>query len=220
MTLLAVYSGVVRTCRASGTGEWWDKEWDTGFHKQPISGEIPVDLDGVEGDEQADLVNHGGPDKAICVYPAAHYPGWRLTLQLPDMPLGAFGENFTMDGSDESEVCIGDVFEAGRLVVQISQPRQPCWKLSRRWKVKDLSAQVVANGQTGWYFRVLEPGSVTPGAVFSLRERINPRWTVAAANLVMHHRKDGAQGASELAECPGLSASWRESLQGRIRSAS
>ncbi len=216
--IVAIHAGRVRSVAASGGREWWDKEWETGFFKEPVAGEVFVGLEAIEGDAQADRVNHGGPDKAVCVYAAAHYPDWRQSLNLPEMPFGAFGENFTVEGLVEDEVCIGDVFEAEGVVFQISQPRQPCWKLSRRWKVKDLSARVVANGRTGWYFRVLQTGRVSAGTMLRLRERPHPNWTVTAANGVMHLRQGGDEAAAGLAACAALSGSWRESLERRAAS--
>jgi MOSC domain-containing protein YiiM len=130
-----------------------------------------------------------------------------------DLPYGAFGENFTVRGVTEADVCIGDVFAVGGVLVQVSQPRQPCWKLARRWRVKDLAARVQATGRTGWYFRVLEEGEVTPGLRLVLRERPWPQWTVARANEIMHERRDDR--AAALAACPSLSANWRETLHTR-----
>lgn len=201
---------------SKGGAEWWDKDWETGFFKEPVAGEVFVGHEGIDGDAQADRANHGGPDKAVCVYAAAHYADWRESLGLLGMRFGAFGENFTVEGAVEDEVCIGDVFEADGAVFQISQPRQPCWKLSRRWKVKDLSAQVVENGRTGWYFRVLRSGCVSVGTMLRLRERPYPNWTVTAANGVMHHQKGGLEAAAKLAACEALSVSWRESLERRV----
>jgi len=99
--------------------------------------------------------------------------------------------------------------------LQISQPRQPCWKLSRRWRIKDLSARVERSGRTGWYFRVLAEGPVEAGTALELVRRPCPEWTVATANEVMHRRKGDAEAARALAACHGLSESWRESLSRR-----
>ena len=96
------------------------------------------------GDGQADRKNHGGPYRAVLGYSADHYPVWREDLDMPDLPYGAFGENFTIAGLDEESVALGDVFRVGdQVVLQVSQPRAPCWKLARRWEIKDLTARVV-----------------------------------------------------------------------------
>ncbi len=193
----------------------FDRPWTTGFYKQPVSGPVELGRLGLRGDGQADLENHGGPDKAVCVYSADHYPGWRQALAL-DLPTGAFGENFTIAGLTESQVCVGDVWRIGEVVLQVSQPRQPCWKLARRWRIKDLAAQVVENGRTGWYFRVLAVGAVASGTQLELAERPRPEWTIERANQVMHHDKGNRAAAAELAAVPELSLSWRTALQGRL----
>jgi len=97
------------------------------------------------------------------VYAAEHYLSWQARLNLPNLSHGAFGENFTVADQTEASVCIGDIYDIGEAQVQISQPRQPCWKLSRRWRIRDLALQVQRTGQTGWYFRVLKEGVVEAG---------------------------------------------------------
>jgi len=191
-----------------------DREWTTGFFKESVVEVRQVTTHGIEGDGQADLVNHGGPDKAINVYPSEHYALWSEALGLP-FGAGAFGENFTTIGMTENEVCMGDIFEGGELRLQVSQPRQPCWKLARRWRIKDLALQVERTGRTGWYFRVLSGCSVQPGMKLNLVERPAPQWSIAIANEIMHHRKNDAAAALALAACPGLSASWQQSLTRR-----
>jgi MOSC domain-containing protein YiiM len=207
--------GPVAAHSAGSTGKWWDKPWTSGFHKQAVEGPVRLGLLGLDGDAQADRVHHGGPDKAVCAYPSEHFPYWRAELGFPEIGPGAFGENFTLAGLDEAAVCIGDVFRVDTAIVQISQPRQPCWKLARRWRVKDLALRVEQTGFTGWYFRVLETGCVKPGDPLDLLERPFPQWTIAAANEVMHHRKKDREATAALAACPALSASWRETLAHR-----
>ena len=137
-------------------------------------------------------------------------------MSLPTLPCGAFGENFTIAGLTEADTCIGDVWNVGdEAVVQVSQPRQPCWKLARRWKVKTLAVQVQQTERTGWYFRVLSEGSVVAGLSLILLERPHPEWTVERANRVMHAEQAELQLSAELAAIPLLSASWRETLARR-----
>jgi MOSC domain-containing protein YiiM len=112
-------------------------------------------------------------------------------------------------------VCIGDIFRVGGVLVQITQPRSPCWKLARHWRIKDLAVRVEQTGRTGWYFRVLETGKVAAPAEFELVERRYPQWTVAEANAIMHHRNDDWAAAAALASCSALSASWQMSLKKR-----
>ncbi len=191
------------------------QEWTTGFFKKCTSESIWLGVLNLAGDGQADLVNHGGPDKAVNVYPHEHYPHWGQALGLTNLPMGGFGENFTLQGLLEQHVCIGDVFQFGDATLQISQPRQPCWKLARYWRIKDLAVQVQETGRTGWYFRVLKEGYVQVGKSLVLQERPYPRWTVSLANQVMHHLVHDRQAAHDLADCDALSSRWREKLKKR-----
>jgi len=213
--LRSIQVGLPRTLGCRDPLEPSDREWTTGFFKEPVTGAVWLGRTNLAGDGQADRENHGGPDKAVNVYPSEHYPDWERELPLPPLLPGGFGENFTTHGLLESAVCIGDVFEIGNAVVQLSQPRQPCWKLARRWGIRDLALRVQQTGRTGWYFRVLREGTVEGGLSLRLIERPHPEWTVAAANAVMHHRRHDVAAARALAACPALSPSWRESLNRR-----
>lgn len=214
--LRSVQVGLPRQCGEDGATDPMERLWTTGFYKEPVVGPVHVGRVNIVGDGQADLVNHGGPDKAVCVYPADHYPYWRDALNLPALTFGAFGENFTVEGLTEAAVCIGDIWRIDGVTLQVSQPRQPCWKLARRWRVKTLALQVQQTGRTGWYFRVLEEGIVLAGSPLILVHRPHPEWTVEQANWVMHHDKDDVQAAAELAGMPLLSASWRATLARRL----
>jgi MOSC domain-containing protein YiiM len=191
------------------------KRWTTGIFKETVAGPVTLHFTNLDGDGQADLVNHGGVDKAVNVYAIEHYPYWREKLDIPSLANGAFGENFTTEGLLETEVCIGDTFTLGEALVQVSQPRQPCWKLAMKWHVKDLALQVEQNGRTGWYFRVLKEGQVSGGDELKLTERPFPQWTIEAANQIMHHRPEDLSAAAKLAACPLLSLSWQETLGDR-----
>lgn len=191
------------------------QEWITGFLKKSTNESIWLGVLNLAGDGQADLINHGGLDKAVNVYPQEHYPYWGHTIGLTNLPMGGFGENFTTQGLLEENVCIGDIFQLGDATVQISQPRQPCWKLARYWMIKDLAMRVQETGRTGWYFRVLKEGHVQTGKDLVLRERPYPHWTVSAANQVMHHMVQDRQAAQDLADCEALSSRWREKLRKR-----
>lgn len=187
------------------------KEWTTAFYKSEVTSGIEVGELGLEGDGQADLKNHGGVDKAICVYSGTHYPDWTTELGVP-MAAGAFGENFTISGETEANVCIGDIFECGSLKVQISQPRQPCWKLGQRWNLKSLPKLTIESGRTGWYLRVLAEGTVSAGSVMERIERPHPEWTIDRANQLFYNRKTDPVATTELSECPALADAWRSVL--------
>ena len=205
-----------RTIGRPDARDQMDQAWTTGFFKVPVAGSVWLGPHNLDGDGQADLQHHGGPDKAVNVYPSEHYSYWQEQLALTDLPPGAFGENFTVGGILEADTCIGDVFEIGEVLVQVSQPRQPCWKLARRWRAKDLALRVQETGRTGWYFRVLREGPVQSGAQLILVERPCPEWTVAAANDVMHHRMHNTEAARALEACQSLSIRWRKTLAKRV----
>ena len=154
----------------SGFGRW-GRPWRTSIYREPICNPVSVGPLGLEGDQVADPRYHGGPDKALLAYSAEHYPVWRERLGLEAMGPGGFGENLTVRCLDESAVRRGDVWGVGTAVLQVSQPRPPCWKLARRWKLKELPRLVQQTGWGGWYLRVLQEGQVGPGDWIQLIER-------------------------------------------------
>ncbi len=216
--LASLQLGTPGTAAPAGSEEWWDKEWTSGIFKESFAGDVWLGPLGLEGDRVADLRVHGGMDKAVCVYPVEHYAFWRGELGLPSLPFGAFGENITTLGPLEDEVCVGDVFEIGEAILQVSQPREPCWKLSRRWKAKDLANGILQTGRTGFYFRPLGHGSVRAGQPFSLVRRPHSEWTVSRSTRIMHHEKGDIAGAKALSECPALPWNWKDTLHHRCRS--
>jgi MOSC domain-containing protein YiiM len=183
-----------------------------------VAGPIWLARTNLAGDGQADLENHGGVEQAVLAYAGDHYPAWRTELALPDMPYGAFGENFTIAGQDETTVCIGDTYAIGEAIVQVSQPRGPCWKLARRWRIKDLTARVQRSGRAGWYLRVLREGHVAAGQPVRLLERPFPQWTIARVNALLNGRDDDRRAIAELAACPLLGPNWRAALLNRAAS--
>lgn len=214
--LISVQIGLPQTLGQDGAPDPMDQPWTTGFFKLPVTDPVWLGTTNLRGDAQADLRNHGGPEKAVNVYPFEHYSYWQQVLDAPSLSYGSFGENFTTQGLLEAEVCLGDIFEVGGALVQVSQPRQPCWKLARRWRRKDLALKVQESGRTGWYFRVLREGTIEPGSRLILVERPCPEWTVASANDVMHRRTDDVQAARHLAACQTLAVRWRETLNKRV----
>ena len=215
-TLVSLQLATVQDIAPTGSDDWWDKPWRTGFHKQQHGGPCWLAYEGLRGDESADRRVHGGVDRAVCVYPSEHYAHWRAVLPDSKPEHGDFGENFTTQGLLESEACIGDVYRIGEALVQISQPRQPCWKLARRWRVKDLTAQVERNGLTGFYVRVLRHGFVTAGGAFQLESRPQPHWTLGLCNDVMFERCPDLEAARELSSVPELAGSWKDALWTRV----
>lgn len=182
--------------------------------KQPLSGRVHIGLLGVEGDEQADLRVHGGPEKALHHYPFDHYARWAVNA--PDSGLlnlpGAFGENVSTYGLSETDVCIGDRLRLGRALIEVSQPRQPCWKQGARLGWDQLPAMMVKERLSGWYYRVIEEGEAQEGDMLSLVSRSLPDWTVARVfGLVIagdHKRDPGA--LPHVRDMELLEAGWRQ----------
>jgi MOSC domain-containing protein YiiM len=194
------------------------ESWTSGIYKIPVLGRVSLASTNLAGDGQADLKVHGGPDKAVCVYSADHYPFWRQELSVSECGPGWFGENFSVEGQRETDVAVGDTFRIGTAVVQISQPRAPCWKLGRRWHRLDMPKLVVQSGRTGWYLRVLDAGDVECGDALTLVDRPFPRWTIDAVNAVAYGRggNPDLEAARELADCPALAESWREGFRNLV----
>jgi len=187
----------------------------TGIFKTPVDEPLFLSSLNFTGDGQADLVHHGGKDKAVCVYPFEHYPYWENELGRTLDP-GAFGENLTIRGLVETDICIGDIFKLGDALVQISQPRQPCYKLSLRYDSPDMPLKVQDTGYTGFYFRVLEEGMVSKSSRLTKISSHPKAITVAYANQLMHHRKDDLEGMKRILEVEELSESWRSTFLKRL----
>lgn len=186
--------------------------WTSAFFKQPVAGPVWVGKTNIAGDGQASTKTHGGPEKAVCVYPWEHYSYWQRELDLPELSYGAFGENLTLRGQLEDQSCIGDLVGFGEVVLQISQPRPPCWRLARWWRRKDFAARMEETGRTGWYCRVIREGYAEAGTAVQLLERPCPEWTVSLANRLLYMNGESADQMVALASCSLLAESWRESL--------
>lgn len=189
-----------------------EREWTTAFFKEPVAGPVWLGTTNLAGDGQEDREVHGGPEKAVLAYAASHYPLWRAELGV-ELPFGGFGENFTVDGQDETTVCLADVYEVGGAIVEVSEPRLPCWKIARRWGMKRLTALVERTGRTGWYLRVLREGEVQAGDDIRLVERPLPEWTIARASRAFSARPRDWRSLAELAEVPQITESLREGLR-------
>lgn len=171
----------------------------SGFVKRPVEGRVEVGLLGLAGDEQADLEVHGGPDKAVYACSLGNYAAWKAaypqyqTLLVP----GGLGENLTIDGVAEGEVCIGDQMRIGTALLQVSQPRQPCFKFALRFSDLTMPRAMVRNGMSGWYYRVLEPGSLAAGDEVRLLERPHQQWSIERTNRLIIQRHGTAAEKAE-----------------------
>lgn len=185
--------------------------------KARVAGPLHLAATGLSGDEQGDVLHHGGTEKALHHYPPEHYAYWRGSLPQGDWQAGGFGENLSARGWHEGAVCLGDIVEWGDARLQVSQPRQPCWKLNVRFGVADMARRVQDSGRTGWYYRVLAGGEVRAGLPLRIVERPHPGWPLAR---VLHHLYvdplDG-EALAALAALPALAPRMRELLGRRLR---
>jgi MOSC domain-containing protein YiiM len=188
------------------------RQWTTGFYKLPVDGPLSLTRLGLVGDAVADTQHHGGPDKAVLCYAAAHYAFWQQRYPQLRFGAGGLGENLTLLGADEASVCIGDRYQIGQCEVEVSQPRQPCWKIARRWGIKTLTKEVSQTGRTGWYLRVIREGQLAAGQLLELTARPHPDWTVARANDLMFGRELDRAALLALMNLPELSEAWKRDL--------
>ncbi len=212
ITIASLQVGRVRSEGDPNDRDLSRRAWTTGFYKEPIDGPVAATRLGLAGDAVADTRNHGGPDKAILCYALSHYRAWHTEYPQLEMGPGGLGENLTLAGTDESTVCLGDRFRIGDCEVEVSQPRQPCWKIARRWGVKTLTKAVAQTGRTGWYLRVLTEGTITPGQTLQRTAQPHPAWPVSRANDVLFGREVDRVAVIELMGLPELAQAWKDAI--------
>jgi MOSC domain-containing protein YiiM len=186
----------------------------SGIFKRPVAGPVLLAKLGLNGDEQADRRYHGGADKAVNVYPQEHFAYWEEKLGQPLEP-GAFGEDFSTRGLVEDETCIGDTYQVGAAVVQVTQPRQPCWNLASKHHEPELVRWVIESRKTGFYMRCLKPGSVQAGDLIKLVNRPANRVTISEANRIMIDAKHDLAAINRLLAVTELSDACRSELARR-----
>jgi len=200
-TLLSVQTG-----RVAPLGP---EEVPSGIVKIARAGAVAVGPLGLEGDEQADLEVHGGPEKAVYAYAAAHFPDWAARFPHLAFAGGAMGENLTIAGLQEKDICVGDVHAIGTALLQVCQPRQPCFKFNLLHD--DLvSSAMIKSFQSGWYYRVLAPGALGAGDPVILQARPNPDFPFPRLVEIVYRKRGARADLLRMTEMEGLAAQWRE----------
>jgi MOSC domain-containing protein YiiM len=187
--------------------------------KRPCDGMLQVLAEGLAPDEQADRRVHGGPEMALHLYPMDHHAWWRGRIgdhEALDEP-GGFGTNFAVSGLTEDMVHIGDRFRLGTALIEISQPRQPCWKIEHRFGNKGMVAAIIKSGRCGWYFRVIETGEVQAGDALERVAIGALEWTVAQVFSVLVAGKGSQADYAALAALPALTPRLREKAAQKLR---
>ena len=188
----------------------------TGIFKEPVTHRVMMRRLNLDGDRQSDLSVHGGPEKAVYVYPSEHYEFWKRELPDMDLPWGVFGENFTTTGLLETEVNIGDKFRIGASEVMVTQPRMPCYKLGIRFGRADIIKRFLVSERTGFYLSVLKEGEVGAGDGIELLERNAAGVKVVEVTRLYSSDKDNVDVLRRLIALKELPESWREYLQRRL----
>lgn len=209
MAHVSLFVGGIRPLPESGR--------PTGMYKQPAVGPLELGPEGFVGDQQADRRVHGGPDKAVHLYPARHYD--RLAEKFPEaaaqLVIGSLGENISTAELDESDVRIGDVWRLGSARLQVCQPRNPCWKIDERFACDGMAAYIAEHRLSGWYWRVLTPGHVTPGDTLDLLVAADGAFTLAEAMLCWQTHRPALADLEKLATSPGIAKNWQEKILNR-----
>lgn len=197
-----------------------DSSTTSGIIKTPAVTPLMLGACGFEGDEQADRRVHGGVEKAVHHYPFEHYAIWQAELGRlqPLTAPGGFGENLSSNGLTEVNVAVGDIFQLGTARVQVSQGRQPCWKLNLRFGIPDMARRVQDTGRTGWYFRVLEPGVVAPDDRITLIDRVAPDWTLHRLWHALYIDRLNLHELRGIATLEVLAEGWRNYARRRLES--
>lgn len=188
----------------------------TGIFKEPVKGRVMLRRLNLDGDGQGDLNVHGGPDKAVYVYTVEHYDFWARALGRNDFTFGQFGENFTVEGMPEERIHIGDVFRVGSALVEVSQPRVPCYKLGLKMGSTRFIKQFLASGRVGFYLRVLEEGEVGAGDEIH-RVRAGPeQMTIREIVRLAYFDPENVEGTQKAIRISALSPGWREMFEERL----
>lgn len=210
MKLVSVNVSLPREVSANGTTV------RTGIFKQRVEGRVHLRRLNLDGDAQGDLSVHGGPDKAVYAYTFEHYAYWAKKLGRDNLAPGQFGENFTVEGMTDGEIFLGEVFRIGEALVEVSQPRLPCFKLGLKMGDPKFPKQFLASGRLGFYLRVLEEGAVGAGDEIT-RVRTDPeRLTIRELARLASEEKGNRELARRALRVPALAVSWREWLEERL----
>lgn len=192
------------------------KELHTGFIKKPVEQPQYLTKVGFEADGQADLKNHGGQDKALLLYNAEHYTYWEQ-LYNKEFKYASFGENITINGLSEQDVYIGDIYKLGEATIQVSQPRNPCYKIAEVNQVKDITAKVTETGYSGYYFRVLKEGLVAPTDSLKCIEVDQSKISVSDVQQTLFHDRKDAVKIKQILSVEALADSIRSTLEKRMK---
>ncbi len=215
MRLVSVNVGVPREV------QWKGRAVSSAIFKEPVAGRVMLRSLNLEGDRQADLSVHGGPDKAVYAYPAEHYAFWQNELKR-ELPFGMFGENLTTESLLEHAVQIGDRFRIGSAELIVTQPRLPCYKLGMKFEADDMVKRFLASGRTGFYFSVAREGELGSGDRIELIARDANRAAVSDITrlyVTKRYTDSDLETLRRAVRMDALPENWKEHFQERLERA-
>lgn len=207
MRLLSIQTGKEQTYQKG------EKTFQSSFEKTKVAYPVTVTTLGITDDFQSDKRYHGGEMKALLCYAYENYKIVKQKLGVADLKPGSMGENLTFEGLDETRVSIGSLYKIGEVVLEVSQPREPCWKVSYFLRHKEATKFIFQTGLTGWYFRVLQEGEITKNDTIMLTEKRNPSLTIEALNSLVNRTLNDKNLLQEAIGCPQLGEPFRKSLE-------
>ena len=210
MAHISLFIGGIRPLPESGR--------PTGIYKQAVTGPLELGVEGFVGDQQADRRVHGGPEKAVHLYPARHYArlGERFPEAATQLVPGSLGENISTADLDENDVRLGDIWQLGDARLQVCQPRNPCWKIDARFGCEGMAAFIAEQRLSGWYWRVLSPGRVAPGDELLPQQLAAGAPTLAAAMALWQTHRPALADLEQLAATAGIATQWQQKIGQRI----
>jgi len=215
-SVISVQAGKVKAYGDKNKSEFLQKYWESAFFKEALNSKVFVSKHGLSGDEIADKVHHGGVEKAVFANSYENYKDWAEFLQIDKLPFGALGENLTISGLHESSVFLGDIHKIGSTLLQVSQPRKPCFKIAKRWNNKKFTNEIYTTGLTGWYYRVLEEGEIIAGDEVSIEISDKSKISILQANIAFANPQQYKNILEKILKIDSIAPSYRTSIEKRI----
>ena len=193
-----------------------ERVWETGSFKDNTKELLDIKFDGIVGNEVSDLKHHGGVDKAIFANALSNYPKWAKYLGKDTLEYGALAENLTLSNLNEDNVCIGDIHKIGSVILEVTQPREPCWKIGQKFKHKEFTKYIYDSGETGWYYRVLNEGQFQVNNDILLLKKATDSFTIREANYILRNPFESEMETNKLLKLKVLGAPFRKSLNKKL----
>lgn len=218
--ILSVQVGRAKTYGDAQSKDFLEKEWQSASFKEVSHTPLFAHFTGFSGDEVADTVHHGGVDKAIFTNSYENYAHWASFLEQKSLPFGALAENLTITGLHEQSVMLGEVHQIGTAILQVSQPRKPCWKISRRWNHIAFTNEIFTSGLTGWYYKVLQEGLIGSDDEVKVIQQKTPQISILKANEAFREPEKYKSILETILDIPSLASSYQESIEKRLKNES